>query len=213
MKGDGGLPEKSNKIMEYIQGLKYSQRLSELVRNQYAQLIEKNQCYSNVYHMCFEVPELDGMEKNILFCFVYSAGVYIRHAFLICDGQIIEPLILLWNRGSVDLGQIIPIRLLDFMEYLDLLNKSGDYSLSEELLREEIITFKKHDIRLDVFETSYLAQRLSDTPRECAEKLNQIAAGDKSAFNEDYKGAGILVRDRGRQGDRISVVANRLDLC
>lgn len=206
------MSEDSNKIMEYIRGLKYSQHLSEFVRNQYAELIEKNQCYRNVYRMCFEVSEFDRMEKKILFSFVYSAGYYIRHAFLICDDQIIEPLTLLWNRASVDLERIIPIRLLNCREYLDLLYKAGEYSLSEELLREEIITFKQNDIQLDVFEVSYLAQRLSDTPSECAKKIKQIAAGDKSAFDEDYKGAGIMVRDRGRQDDMISVAANRLDL-
>lgn len=179
--------------MELSEKFSYSKNLSNYIRTDYPEVYKKNACYCNVYNMILSVQEFAGRDLQVLFCYVPSQAGYFRHAFLICDNAIIEPLPLQWCKsGEADISQLVLIRCLKKREYMELvLCSREDAGLHEALLKQEVKAYKRSDIKLNVLEISYLAQRFSDTPDECVMKLNHLAVNDKTVLDENYKGKGI----------------------
>lgn len=181
-------------MVDLPEGIRYSESLSKFIRMNYPELIKKNACYCNVYNMLLDVREFKGRDLQVLFCYVPVQECYFRHAFLLCDNEIIEPLLLPWCTGcEVEIDRLVPIRCLKRREYMEMVLLSrGDAGLHEILLKQEVMAYKNSEIELNILEMSYLAERLSDTPEECIRKLKRLAFNDKSVLDENYSGKGII---------------------
>ena len=184
--------------------LEYSPALSLFAREHYPGLIKEKDCYGNVYRMLDQVEELNAYHLHVLFCYIPIAGSYIRHAFCIADGYLVEPLCLPWSENYKEMENIVVIRLLGQKEYLRAVIRYGYYDLFEPLLRDEVLAYMQHDMDLNIVELVELVGRVSETREEFIEKMHQVRMGDKPALNENYRGLGIS-KERPLIGERWDV--------
>ena len=110
-------------------------------------------CYENVYKQ-ISSPFFNGT-CEVLFCYLStqnSTPVVVRHAFLLVDGDIVEPLEHL--REGLIVESIIQIAKLSHDEYLDHLLKGKRYDCWPILLAEEIEALAESHAIINPFEAS-----------------------------------------------------------
>ena len=144
----------------------YDRQLSEVLAKKYPQLIEEQACYNNVYHLVTSyLDELKPWDQiRVLYC--YRKGPdsrYYRHAFVIFDGKLLEPLPYL-DMSCENRQSIIPIREMSFSEYLELICEEAETELRESLYQADLDAVKKNGIfrMLNPFDLASLYRKIDD---------------------------------------------------
>lgn len=106
----------------------------------------------------------------------FHNDVYVRHAFCLYDGALIEPLARL-DVEHLDLERIVPIRKLDYDEYLDALVKDGYYDLAQTLLPDEIHAINNGGFIPNLFDLSDLVNRIARTSQDFIAIWESVTSG------------------------------------
>jgi len=143
---------------------------------EYPSAFKPNHCYENVFELvCTYEP---GTEQKVLFCYVMSGGLYLRHAFCVVDGQIVEPLQHI--REEMDVSSIVPVRELSVMEYEKLIIKDRRYDLFPSLYKKEIDIFNRDErLRdgLNPIDLSGLVTVAAKSPKDMMRILDEVSQG------------------------------------
>ena len=157
----------------------YAKKLSEQLAEQYPNLFRPKGCYENVYQIVTRCRSLLPEQGKISVLYGYAPfhnDVYVRHAFCLYDGALIEPLARL-DGEHLDLERIVPIRKLDYDEYLDALVKDGYYDLAQTLLPDEIHAINGGAFVPNMFDLSDLVNRIAKTSQEFITIWESITSG------------------------------------
>jgi hypothetical protein len=152
----------------------YNKGLSVAIANMYPELFRKNGCYQNVYNLLTEVAEIDLRHVQVLFCYLpgrRQEDFYVRHVFLLYNGEIVEPLLHLALEKRV-LSNIVIIKSLSPREYLNLLLVEEVFDLFDSLLEDELKVFYESKISLNPIDLSELIRRTVKTPQEFIENMD-----------------------------------------
>ena len=146
--------------------------------------IRVKRCYENAYHLATSFVEgIAAEDLEVMFCYVASnamGGLYFRHAFLLVNGKIVEPLPNV--REDADFDKVVPFARLSQSEYISLILKGRMYDCVDVLLDQEIETLTKSRILLNPVEASDLAFRFAKTPDDFLKILQKMAKGDYSSL-------------------------------
>lgn len=157
----------------------YAKEISEKLMEQYPGSFRPKGCYENVYQIVTRCRSLLPEQGKIGVLYGYAPfhnDVYVRHAFCLYDGALIEPLARL-DVEHLDLERIVPIRKLDYDEYLDALVKDGYYDLAQTLLPDEIRAINGGAFTPNMFDLSDLVNRLANTSQEFITIWESITSG------------------------------------
>lgn len=138
----------------------YNAKLSKELAEKYPREIEKNQCYSNVYRVLSAFPrELEFNKTEVLFCYLPCPGYYVRHAFILYDDQIVEPLLHLDVQQR--LQGIVTIERLSWGAYIEATAREGNADLFHDLNQEDIEAYEDSgiDLNYEDIKRIYMAKR------------------------------------------------------
>lgn len=166
---------KVNDLSQY----KFNRELSEKLSKKYARKIKQRQCYENVYILVSDrIPELIGKKVSVLFCFMPSkrmVGMYFRHAFMVVDGEIIEPLSYI---DMDELDKLVPIVEWDFWKYNEALLEDGKFDCWSILFEKEVAVLNESKIILNPIEMSSMVNRVAQTSEMALRLLTAASNGN-----------------------------------
>ena len=163
-----------------VSTLTYSEDLSKLIYKKHKKHIKAKLCYNNTFWIATNFPFENPEKVKILFCYLGNSddndSWYIRHAFCVYDGQIIEPLPNIIVNDDV-ISDIVPIAFLDMDEYLDfLLEEDGLPALPKSLLQSDIDAYNNSDINLNPIDLTDIIVRFTKNQSEFIDITNHALA-------------------------------------
>ena len=125
--------------------MKINEELSRRITDKYGYLIEKKHCYENVYRLAYrligELPKES--TTSVLYCYIFCHGYYLRHAFYVVDGEIVEPLLHLIP--DIEVERTITIAQFTIHEYNDMLLVDERFDLLPSLRKRELALLSENE--------------------------------------------------------------------
>ena len=125
--------------------MRINEEMSTQVAAKYGHLIEKKHCYENVYRLAFRLMGdlLEGRTASILYCYIFYHGYYLRHAFCVVDGEIVEPL--LYLIPDIEQDKTIPIAQFTISDYNEMLLVDERFDLLPSLRERELALISENE--------------------------------------------------------------------
>lgn len=166
---------------------KLNVKLSENLQQEYAKYIAVKSCYDNVYNLVTKTTAIINSlaDWEIMFCYLSTKlmePTYMRHVFLLANGEIVEPLPNIRENALWD--SILPFAQLSVDEYIDSALRDRCSDCRKVFLRQELEVLQEHHAIINPFEVSDFIECFAKSAEVSLSLFQAAAAGDYAPFWE-----------------------------